>query len=120
MTDAPAPSASHDDGSAGVAQDGQGDVAAVAGRHDDAGFEGQFQAVAGGRLRCLTCDEQFAADQVGEFRETRMEGASDPGDMALVVSLACVACGAQGTLIARYGPEASEEEADVLQALERR
>ena len=50
---------------------------------------------------------------------TRLEGESDPADMAMVVKLACPACGTAGTLILNYGPDASAEEADVLVAIER-
>ena len=49
---------------------------------------------------------------------TRLEGASDPADMSLVVPLDCPDCGARGVLVLRYGPEASMEEADVLAVLD--
>ena len=49
----------------------------------------------------------------------RVEGASDPADLALVTTVECPHCGARGALILRYGPEASEDEADLLTALER-
>ena len=50
---------------------------------------------------------------------TRLEGASDPADQLIVVPLACPVCGARGTFVAHYGPEASLEEADVLAVLSR-
>ncbi len=50
---------------------------------------------------------------------TRLEGQSDPADMAVVVPLECPNCGSRGTLILDDGPDASAEEADVLTELSR-
>ena len=50
---------------------------------------------------------------------TRLEGASDPADMMMVVPTTCPECGARGSLILHYGPAASAEEADVMAALSR-
>jgi hypothetical protein len=49
----------------------------------------------------------------------RLEGASDPADLAIVIPLQCPHCGTDGALIAGYGPEASQAEADVLTAMPR-
>jgi hypothetical protein len=47
----------------------------------------------------------------------RVEGASDPDDMAAVVAVTCPRCSARATLVVKYGPEASAADADVLLAL---
>jgi hypothetical protein len=82
------------------------------------GYTGQFAAVEGGRLQCLSCREASAAGSVALGLLRRVEGASDPDDMAAVAGLTCPACGAKGTAALKYGPESSPEEADALAALE--
>lgn len=48
---------------------------------------------------------------------SRVEGASDPGDMAAVVALTCPRCSRGSVLVLTYGPEASAADGDVLLAL---
>ncbi len=86
---------------------------------DRRGRDGQFQALDGGDLRCLTCGQQFPAADTPAGTTTRLEGASDPADLAIVIPMRCPHCGIRGALIANYGPEASAAEADVLTALPR-
>jgi hypothetical protein len=57
------------------------------------------------------------ATQLGDVTMQRVEGASDPDDMAAVVPLECPRCNARDVLVLKYGPEASEADADVLTAL---
>lgn len=47
----------------------------------------------------------------------RLEGASDPDDMAVVVAVTCPQCSVGSALVLSYGPTASGIEADVLRAL---
>ncbi len=84
-----------------------------------AGWTGQFMAVAGALIRCLTCRTDFPADEAAADQVRRLEGASDPADMVIVVLLICPSCATRGTLTAHYGPEASGEESDVVAALAR-
>jgi hypothetical protein len=86
---------------------------------DADGFDGQFRAEPGALIQCLTCRETTPATSLDANDMTRLEGESDPADMAMVVALRCPACGTGGTLILNYGPDASAEEADVLAALDR-
>ena len=78
---------------------------------------GQFAARGGADITCLTCRNHFPAAGVAAHESTRLEGASDPGDMSMVVPVECPVCGASGSLVLRYGPEASADEAAVLVAL---
>jgi len=76
----------------------------------------QFRAEHGGQVRCLTCQQTFPGSSVsGEG--TRLEGASDPADMLMVVLALCPSCGASGALILVYGPYAAAEDSEVLLAL---
>ena len=51
--------------------------------------------------------------------ERRLEGASDPDDLALVVATNCPICGAPATLVLSYGPHASDQDSDIVLALRR-
>lgn len=86
----------------------------------DEGWTGDFMALEGGELRCLSCREAISAEAVHADGSTRVEGASDPADMAIVIPVTCTSCGARGTVVAKYGPEASPEEADLVLHMERR
>src|SRR4051794_31320224 len=60
-------------------------LATVLGELDRAGWTGQMMPLEGGSIRCLTCREEFPADQVDADEVRRLEGASDPADMVIVV-----------------------------------
>lgn len=66
---------------------------------------------------CSTCRQSCPAPDLRVDRERRLEGASDPDDMVLLVAATCPACGAQGTIALAYGPEASIEDTEIVQAL---
>lgn len=52
-------------------------------------------------------------------RETfRFEGASDPGDAAIVLGVECRHCGDREVLVSAYGPDADQELLDLVNALE--
>ncbi len=82
------------------------------------GFTGQFMPRDGGKVECLTCHRLSPADDTVFRHLRRLEGASDPADMVAVVGLACPHCGALGTAVLGYGPEASAVDAEVLELLE--
>jgi hypothetical protein len=85
---------------------------------DDEGFSAQFVPREGGVVRCATGGHLFSASSSEPVSSRRLEGASDPADMVMVVALRCPVCDTAGTLTLHYGPDASPEEADVLAALE--
>jgi hypothetical protein len=70
------------------------------------------------KVRCGAChvDAEPASLQLNMIR--RIEGASDPADEAAVLALTCPSCGAQGTAIVRYGPEAGPQDDEVLRAVD--
>ena len=84
------------------------------------GFTGQFAPDTEGYLRCLTCDQRVHADEATVAELRRVEGVSDPDDMAAIAALQCPRCDAKGTVVLKYGPLASIEESDVLRLLEKR
>jgi|SRR5690242_19897792 len=79
-----------------------------------AGFDGSF-TVDDECVRCLTCHVATQPPEVEIQSLRRLEGASDPADMAAVLAVACPACGQRATIVLRYGPEASPAEAELLQ-----
>ncbi len=86
---------------------------------DQAGWAGQFMAIPDRAIRCLTCRTEFPAEGAPADEMRRLEGASDPADMVIVVLLTCPECATRGSLTAHYGPEASAEESDVVAVLSR-
>ena len=82
------------------------------------GFDSDFFVTQEARLRCGTCRADLQPTEVGMHGLRRLEGASDPADMAVVLCLECPRCGAKGTAVARYGPEAAPYEHEVLAAVD--
>ncbi len=94
-------------------------VEAVLTAFADEGFTVELWSRPGGRILCGACR---ATSPAGEFEiglQRRLEGASDPADMQLVVGAACPACGAKGVLSLHYGPTAGEDDADIVVTLPR-
>lgn len=81
------------------------------------GFASTFWAEADGNVRCDACQSLQPSRTMTMHSMRRLEGASDPADMAAVVATSCPVCGAEGTMVLSYGPGASEHDADVLIAL---
>lgn len=68
-------------------------------------------------LRCATCASAIDPRRAAMHSIRRLEGASDPDDMAAVVATTCPVCGADGTVVLGYGPMAGPADADVLLAM---
>ncbi len=81
---------------------------------DAAGFSAQMAARPEGMIQCLACREVSPAAEFELKAMRRTEGASDPDDMLAVVALACPKCGARGTAVLGYGPEADPDDAEVV------
>jgi len=86
-------------------------------RFEADGYRAQFGARGGAEILCFTCRETFPAGDAGIDALERLEGASDPDDMAAVAAMGCPRCGARGTIVLKYGPESTPEDGEVLLAL---
>ncbi len=84
------------------------------------GFTGDLFVTDEGRVRCGSCRVETAPEDLSLDRLRRVEGASDPADMAAVLAITCPHCGARGTAVVRFGPEAGPADATVLKALDDR
>lgn len=86
-------------------------------RYDTKGYDGSFSARLDGMVHCHSCQDDTPAAQVPLEALHRFEGTSDPQEENIVAALECPGCGALGTLVLPYGPNASPEEAEVLATL---
>ncbi|MEO5678272.1 MAG: hypothetical protein ABIS47_01245 [Acidimicrobiales bacterium] len=83
------------------------------------GYDADLWAKPGGLVLCGACHATSPAGAFAIGLQRRLEGASDPDDMQLVVGVTCPACGARGVLSLQYGPGADPDDADVVVALPR-
>ncbi|MCB0963374.1 MAG: hypothetical protein KDA98_08740 [Acidimicrobiales bacterium] len=82
------------------------------------GFTEDLRPVdADGTVRCGGCGMTSPAGELAGVRQRRLEGASDPADMSIVITARCPACERKGILLLGYGPNANESDVAVLQAL---
>lgn len=109
MTEAPSPSRYVQ----GEAQTLTGVLAEL----EEQGYTTQFAAQPAGRIRCIECGREFEPDAATVATVRRLEGASDPDDMLAVLPVSCPKCGAQGTLVLGFGPEAPIEDSEIIAAL---
>jgi len=86
-------------------------------RLEDEGFTGQFAAAVNAMVLCFSCHARTPAAEMDFGALRRSEGASDPDDMVAIVAVSCPSCQTKGTLVLKYGAEATPEEADVLRLL---
>jgi hypothetical protein len=82
------------------------------------GFEGDMFVTDDGELRCGRCRHTAPPSAMDVHAIRRVEGASDPADMAAVLALVCSSCGSRGTAVVRFGPEAGPGDAAVLLGVE--
>ncbi len=78
------------------------------------GFTEDVQVTDDGRLCCRRCGHCVQAEDMELLVLRRLEGASDPGDMAAVLGLRCPGCGMRGAAVVRFGPEAGPGDEIVL------
>lgn len=84
----------------------------------DGGFAVDMITRPEGRITCGQCREELPASDFTVVETRRLEGASDPSDMALVAGLQCPSCQARGSVVARYGPEMDVQDQALLDALD--
>jgi hypothetical protein len=82
------------------------------------GFTSSFVVKPDAALMCTTCRETTPAARIEPAQTRRLEGASDPADELWVVAAACPNCGAHGSVVLGFGPEASEDDSLVVAALD--
>jgi hypothetical protein len=82
------------------------------------GFTGNFSvATDEPAVVCGRCGYRLAPADAEVVELYRFEGASDPGEEAIVVALRCRPCGHQGTLVSSYGAGIDAVEAEALAQL---
>jgi DNA-directed RNA polymerase subunit RPC12/RpoP len=86
------------------------------GKLEAKGYEAQV-IIEDGQLKCLACNMAFDPASVEADDLRRVEGASDPADMAAIAGITCPHCSTKGTVVLKYGPEAGPDDQDVLAAL---
>jgi ferredoxin len=84
----------------------------------DAGYTADFWVDDDAHLCCRSCGTCVEASSIQLDELRRVEGASDPADMAAILALTCTVCGARGTAVVRFGPEASAAEGSFLRHIE--
>jgi len=84
---------------------------------DAEGVTSSFSVIPGAKVRCEACHEVHPAAMMTLLEVRRLEGKSDPSEMAAVLSLRCGHCQAEGACIVSFGPMASAEDQDVMLAL---
>jgi hypothetical protein len=82
------------------------------------GWNENMSVTADGQVRCPRCRTESDPGSVALDTIRRLEGASDPADMVAVLALTCPNCQAKGVVVANYGPEASEGDVILLNAIE--
>ena len=81
-----------------------------------AGYRGQL-VERDGAVRCVSCGTVTDAAAFPIDRVERLEGASDPADMLMVLGGRCPYCGTLGTLTLNFGPTADGGEDRLLERL---
>ncbi len=85
---------------------------------EDEGFTAQLIAGPDATIQCGACGETSPAGDFHVEAVRRLEGASDPDDMMIVVGARCPRCAAAGTLVLGYGPNATGDDAAISAALD--
>jgi hypothetical protein len=84
------------------------------------GYRSQFIARDDGLVDCVQCSSASAPERFEIVHARRLEGASDPADMLMIVWTACPTCDVRGTLVLGYGPNAAGPDAALLAKLDLR
>lgn len=92
-------------------------VSELVARYEEQGYVMSFHVEEAGKVRCGACRTTSDAQDVHVDAIARVEGPSDPADMAMVAVVRCPWCTVAGTLVVGYGPMASMEDADVAALL---
>lgn len=83
-----------------------------------AGFGSQLVVIADGDIRCAKCGTTEAIENFDIAGFRRLEGASDPADMLIVIWGTCSGCDGGGVATIGYGPNADDADIAALQRLD--
>jgi hypothetical protein len=81
------------------------------------GFADQMSVTEDAFVQCHCCSQRNDPHDVIVHELRRLEGASDPADMMMVIGAVCPICSCRGTLVMGYGPNTSGAEDQVILAL---
>ena len=81
------------------------------------GYDEQLIPQDDGSFRCPACDTTTPASALDVVGFQRLEGASDPDDMNIVVWASCPGCGANGVATIGFGPNAGDADQAVLEEI---
>lgn len=82
------------------------------------GFSSQLVVTEGGRFRCTRCGTTESVEKFDVSGFERLEGASDPADMLIVVWGTCSGCDGGGVATIGFGPNASPADVEALELLD--
>ncbi len=80
----------------------------------DDGWTENHVARPGGTMKCGRCGTETGSSELRVDAMHRVEGASDPEDMQMVLGIVCPNCEAHGALVASYGAAASEQDSEFV------
>ena len=83
-----------------------------------AGWTADHRVQADARMTCGSCGTESNASTLDVHARHRIEGASDPDDMQMVLGTDCPACGTPGAVVLSYGPNGSDADAQFLSAVD--
>lgn len=84
---------------------------------DDKGYTVQFQAVEGNKIKSLTTDRAYLAEEVRITNFYRFEGESNPDDNSILYAIETTG-GEHGTLIDSYGSNNDVAITEFIKAVE--
>jgi hypothetical protein len=96
---------------------GESTITEVLEGYAQGGFDSSFVVTDDCALECVECGNVSAPGRFAMSSLRRLEGMSDPADMVAVVAITCPVCGAKGTSILGFGPNATEQDSTVLKEL---
>lgn len=82
------------------------------------GYRADFVVGERGVVRCTKCRHEEPPEDVDVDVFRRLEGASDPDDMSVILAMTCRECGTKGIVMVGYGPRASADVGDLLLAVD--
>ncbi|MFN3255312.1 MAG: hypothetical protein ACE37B_06425 [Ilumatobacter sp.] len=83
----------------------------------DVGYSANHGVRPNAELHCDVCASVSPAELVEVSALHRVEGASNPAEMQMVIGSSCPRCAARGALVVGFGPEASDDDQTFVMAL---